>query len=55
MIVELDSIAETELVASSGYFAQLGNYIVDMLFYSKSLIGLEFLLTAYRPTTKSSA
>lgn len=44
MIAELDSITEAKLIASSGYFAQLGNYILDMLFHGESLIGLDFLL-----------
>lgn len=55
MIAELDAISEAELVASSGYLAQLRYYIIDVLFHGEPLIGLKFLLAAYGLTTKSSA
>jgi len=54
MIAKLDSITEAKFNASGGYFAQLGNYILNMLFHGESLIYLEFLLAAYRRTRKSS-
>lgn len=55
MIAELDAISEAELVASSGYLVQLRYYIINILFYGEPLIGLKFLLAAYRLATKSSA
>lgn len=41
MTAELDS-TETELIASSWYFAQLGNEITNMVFHGKPLIMPDF-------------
>ena len=55
MVAELDPIAETKLVASSGDFAQLCYDVVNTFFHSKPFVRLEILLAAERFTNQESA
>ncbi|KAJ5111930.1 hypothetical protein NUU61_001560 [Penicillium alfredii] len=54
MIVEPDSITKPKLVSGSIDFAQLHDYITDMVLHGDSLVGLDTLFTANWPEAESS-